>query len=132
MDRKCPFSAPLITQQFACPRAHEVVRRGGSEFDCDDDGRHARCVKLFDHLKAAALPAFGVEDDLLSMPHSVLVKIQSGGLLGIQREISGNTSDRVDDIDALVSAAMDRFGGSFPAEAFVDDITAFKLRARRR
>ena len=31
---KCPFAAPLTKGRFACRHAEEVVRRGGSEYDC--------------------------------------------------------------------------------------------------
>lgn len=132
---RCFFSAPLVSRQFGCTCAKEVVRRGGAEIDCSEAPAHARCEQLFQHMRAAALPAFGVEDDLLSMPHSVQVKIQYGGLLGLQRMLSGATPapERVDDIHALVQQAQARFGGAgaIPCDALVAEITAFKPRSRR-
>ena len=85
MENKCAFSQTLIGGQFACAHAEPVVRRGGAEIACRSADASQRCATLMQCLKDAALPAFGVEDDLLSMPHSVLVKIQFGGLLGVQR-----------------------------------------------
>lgn len=132
---KCPFSAPLVTRQFGCAHAQEVIHRGGTEINCKDVAAHAQCDQLFQRLKAAALPAFGVEDDLLSMPHSVLVKIQYGGLLGLQRVLRATpqVAERVEDIQALVSEAVVRFGraADMPCAPFVTDMTAFKPRARR-
>jgi hypothetical protein len=130
---KCPFSAPLITHQFGCTKAQEVVRRGGAEIDCSDSAAWSRCTALFVRLKAAALPEFGVEDDLLSMPHSVLVKIQHGGLLGLQRELTGTATvaEKVDDIDRLVTDVNAHHGDSVPVDTVVADIISFKLRARR-
>ncbi len=127
---KCPFSAPLVSHHFGCAKAQEVVRRGGAEVDCTDGASCGRCQQLFERLKVAALPAFGVEDDLLSMPHSVLVKIQYGGLLGMQRLLGGHAvaADRVEDIDRLVAG----HGASAPVDALVEDITAYKPRGRRR
>lgn len=135
-EHKCPFSAPLISQQFGCVHAREVIHRGGAEIACTDAQAQARCEPLFQRLKAAALPAFGVEDDLLSMPHSVQVKIQYGGLLGLQRllpEAAAPAPERVENIDALVTGALSRFGGldAVPCEQVVADIAAFKPRARR-
>ncbi len=134
-EHKCPFSAPLISHQFGCVHAREVIHRGGAEIACTDAPAHGRCEPLFQHLKAAALPAFGVEDDLLSMPHSVLVKIQYGGLLGLLRLLSGAAvaPTQIEDIDALVVNALARFGGldAVPCVQVVADITAFKPRARR-
>jgi len=131
--RKCPFSAPLVTHSFGCSQAQEVVRRGGAEIDCQDPAAWSRCTALFERLKAVALPAFGVEDDLLSMPHSVLVKIQHGGLLGLQRQCSGTdeSPEQIEDIHGLVEILEARFGDAIPVANVVNDITAFKLRARR-
>jgi hypothetical protein len=132
-EYKCPFSAPLITRQFGCAQAQEVVHRGGVEINCMDAAAHSRCAQLFQHMKLAALPAFGVEDDLLSMPHSVLVKVQYGGLLGLQRLLRAEpqAGERVDDIQALVAETSLRFGDEVPCASLVADITAFKIRARR-
>jgi hypothetical protein len=134
-EYKCPFSAPLITRQFGCAHAQEVIHRGGAEINCTDVAAQSCCVQLFLNMKLAALPAFGVEDDLLSMPHSVLVKIQYGGLLGLQRLLRAEpqAGERVDDIHTLATEALARFDGAanVPYAQLVADITAFKPRARR-
>ena len=134
-QHKCPFSAPLVSHQFSCTHAQEVIRRGGTEIDCTATSAHSHCEQLFHRLKAAALPAFGVEDDLLSMPHSVQVKIQYGGLLGLQRLLSGVAPavERVEDINTLVRQAQAKFGSveATPCDQLVADITAFKPRSRR-
>lgn len=134
-QHKCPFSAPLVSHQFGCMHAQEVIRRGGAEIDCIDATAHVRCEEFFQRLKAAALPAFGVEDDLLSMPHSVQVKIQYGGLLGLQFLLPGAAPgvERVEDINALVEQAQARFGSveAVPCDQLVAAITAFKPRSRR-
>ncbi len=130
-ELKCAFSAPLITHQFGCSKAEEVTRRGGPDIACTDGAAAARCEALFARLKAAALPAFGVEDDLLSMPHSVQVKIQYGGLLGLQRLLGGSGVERVEDVDALAAAVAGKFGEVIPVDEVVPDITAYKTRARQ-
>ena len=84
-EHKCAFSNTLVTNQFGCEKGTQVTRRGGPDIACASDEAHQQCEKLFQRMKQAALPAFGVEDDLLSMPHSVQVKIQFGGLHGLQR-----------------------------------------------
>lgn len=131
-EPKCPFSAPLITHHFGCALAKEVIHRGGTEIACTQDGAQRRCAGLFERLKTAALPAFGVEDDLLSMPHSVLVKIQYGGLLGLQRLLP-NAAERVDNIDALLQQATTQWGSieAIACDSLIPDITAFKPRSRR-
>ena len=133
-EYKCPYSDTLVSTQFACVLATPVVRRGGAEVACATAAAHARCGALFQHMKQAALPAFGVQDDLLSMPHSVLIKIQHGGLLGLQRVMDNASAvgQTVTNIHDLVERAQHRYGdhASLPYSEFVQDITAYKLRRR--
>lgn len=132
-EYKCAFSSTLITNQFGCEKAEQVTRRGGPDIACTSDAAHQRCEKLFRQMKAAALPAFGVEDDLLSMPHSVLVKIQFGGLLGLQRHLGGGAdSGDVKNIHALVDQAIGKYNSldAVPYPALVQDMITYKLRRR--
>lgn len=132
-EYKCAFSNTLVTNQFACEKAEQVTRRGGPDVACTSDAAHQRCEKLFQQMKAAALPAFGVDDDLLSMPHSVLVKIQHGGLLGLQRLLDGAAgSGDVKNIHALVDQAVGKYNhlDAIPCSALVQDMTSYKLRRR--
>ena len=135
-ELKCPFSSTLIGDQFGCQYADQVVRRGGAEINCTALTAHSHCKALFEQLKQAALPAFGVEDDLLTMPHSVLVKVQFGGLLGLQRKISIDSvkTERIEDISALVAASLERFEstGAIPCQEFIDDMVNYKIQRKKR
>lgn len=130
---KCAFSAPLVTGAFGCAQAEAVTRRGGPDIACRAAASSRRCATLFERLKAAALPAFGVEDDLGSMPHSVLVKIQHGGLLGLQRLLEGRDAEAVSDVDALLERAVARYAAveAVPCAELVGDMTGYRLRRRR-
>ena len=132
-EYKCAFNSTLLGEQFGCARAQAIVRRGGPDVACRSEPAHARCERVFQHLKQAALPAFGVEDDLLSMPHSVLVKIQFGGLLGLQRLIEPTAGIEVKDVDALLTRAEKKFTDlaaiNYPSLA--NDMTAYPLKRRR-
>jgi len=133
-EHKCAFSNTLVTNQFGCEKAAQVTRRDGPDIVCASDESHQQCEKLFQRMKQAALPAFGVEDDLLSMPHSVLVKVQFGGLLGLQRLQGDSTNESavVKNIHGLVGQAIGKHGGldAIPCRAFVEDMTSYKLKRR--
>ena len=132
-EYKCAFSNTLITNQFGCEKAEQVTRRGGPDVACTSDPAHQRCEKLFQQMKTAALPAFGVEDDLLSMPHSVLVKIQHGGLLGLQRLLGSDAgSAAVKNVHALVDQTVGKYNDldAIPCPALVQDMTSYKLKRR--
>lgn len=104
---KCPFQQPLITAEFACHLAESVTVRNAPQIHCRSEQALALCQTVYAHLKAVGLPGFGMADDLVSTPHSVYIKIQCGGLLGLQA-LSGIRPDRegtIADIHALIQAA---------------------------
>jgi hypothetical protein len=134
-DLICPFSATMVKDDFGCRQANLIIRRGGAEIACTDTTAHSRCGQLHQRMKNIALPEFDVADDLLEIPHGVQVKIQYGGLTGLQR-ITRNAAEQpatVEDIDVLVQAAIERYSAveNIPCADFLDDITSWKLPRRR-
>ena len=135
-NRICPFSATLVKDDFGCRHASQIVRRGGAEIACASAADHQRCTALFTALNSVALPAFEVPDDLTQKPHRVLVKIQIGGLLGLQRSMHPDcaAADSISDIATLVDEAQTQYTsvGAIPCAALVESMTAHKLSRRRR
>ena len=78
-------------------------------------------IDLHRVIKAAALAEQDYADDLTRVPHSLLVRIQYGGLLGLQRLIdnSGTSATRIADIDSLVETALARFHEAWRHETLV-------------
>ena len=133
-DRLCPFSAPLIKQDFGCQHAKEIVPRGGAEIACEQADAHLQCSSLHDAIKQSALVAMGHEDDLLTVPHNVLIKIQYGGLLGLQASLddSEKSNTRIEDITTLVVTAMDTYPDlkNLPFEQVSHSIKTYKTQRR--
>ncbi len=131
----CPFSAPLVAEDFSCRQAEAVIRRGGTEIACRSETSCTRCIDLHQVIKAAALAEQDYADDLTQVPHSLLVRIQYGSLLGLQRLVEDNRDNKtpIADIDGLVETALARFGGlsGIPCAELCTDITACKLPGRR-
>jgi hypothetical protein len=136
--RRCPFAAPITTGRAACSHAVEVVRRGGCEYDCDDADAHRRCGAVFNGLKHVGLAALGVADDLTQMPHSALVKVQTGGLAGLRRllALEGGADAPIADVSLLTAQAAQTHGGvaRIPFAEVAGDIADCRLdrRSRRR
>lgn len=132
---KCAFNGALMGKQFGCQYAMDVTRREGPSIACTSQLMQKKCALLLDRLKAAALPQFGYEDDLTQMPHSVMLKIQMGGLSGLQNRLkNAPLSVAVEDIQQVVNSA-EHFYGDIEAVSLADivpDMVNFKLPRRRR
>lgn len=135
-DLICPFSAPLVKKDFACRHAQEIIRRGGAEIACQALAAHSQCQALHNTMKAASLASMELEDDLLSLPHNVLVKIQYGGLLGL-RDVTrpgGEHEKGVDDVAGLVSEATKKYSSlqNIPMEPICETIIDYRVARRRK
>lgn len=128
---RCSFSSPLVTEQYVCTHGEQVVRRGGTEVACRDEAACSRCEAVFEWLKQVTLPAFNVEDDLTSMPHSVLQKIQFGSLAGLRQLLDIKPGERPD-IHELLNQAAERYGGidALPYSELAETISHYKLKRR--
>jgi hypothetical protein len=130
----CVFKAALMVGGFGCRNGRSVTRREGPDVACAEADAHGRCNELLSAMKAAALPAFGVEDDPLSMPHSVMVKIECGGLLALSRLLSpgGGAGATIEDVAALVDRTLAGYGDArqLPYGDMVEGMVSHKLRRR--
>jgi len=134
-DSRCPFSTVQAAGLCRCRLAQEVIRRGGSEYDCTDPAAHAACVALVSHLNAVALPALGHADDLTLTPRSVYDRILAGGLSGLRQGLDpADTALETEDIRAVVEAVLALYPEvtAIPAGEFVPAIERCSLRKRRR
>jgi hypothetical protein len=132
---KCPFQNSIISEDFACALAQQVTVRNTPQVHCRSSTALDNCQRLYTRLKAVGLPAFGMQDDLATTPSSVYLKIQYGGLLGLQ-DRSGATPARpgtIADIHDLVDNVT--AGGTeteiLPYADLVDTMLQQQLRRRR-
>ncbi|MDH5324703.1 MAG: hypothetical protein OEZ68_20345 [Gammaproteobacteria bacterium] len=133
-DLICPFSAPQIKKDYDCCHAEEIVRRGGSEYACQDTAAHTRCLELYGKLKQACLSAMNLEDDLLSVPHNTWVKIQYGSLLAIHNLLNSSQEKHasIENIAALMDQLASKFSqlDELPFETIQETVMQYKTKRR--
>ena len=131
-EHKCPFQVPQIKKDFACTLGVEVTRRDGAAVVCRSDSASRHCCQLYEHLKQVGLDAFGVKDDIAKVPQSLYIKIQYGGLLGLQR-LLGDTRQDIVDISSLLTQLHAQYGGieNIPCEQVKTDIESHKVRRKK-
>lgn len=102
---KCPYQNLIISEEFACHLGQAVTARNTPQIHCRSEPALDLCRRIYDHFKAVGLPALGMEDDLATTPHSVYVKIQGGGLRGLQERLDTGPPSGTPDIHGLIQAA---------------------------
>jgi hypothetical protein len=110
IQRHCPFEKSVLTQCAACSKAekHNIAER--EIVACSNAEALDRCIALRDALRhnfTFALGKFHIDGPL---PHSQEMRMQCGGLKGLQFTLDGD--DEVTDVSALVAMAQQKFGES--------------------
>jgi hypothetical protein len=126
---------PIISRDFACSQGQAMTVRNTPEVHCRDEQALVVCQGLAERLKTAGLAAFDMPDDLTSTPHTVYLKIQYGGLLGLQADsgLAVPVEGEIADVHALVDSVTAQGGGldAIDYAALTGRMTSFKPKRRR-
>ncbi len=130
----CVFALTQIANEFSCQYGELVTRRAGADIACQSEKHQQQCTCTYERLKQIGLDAFDYEDDLTQVPHGVWVKIQFGGLLGLQRVLQDKSDNKVEDITTVIQMLHDQHNQieSFPYKNIVPDMQGYSSRKRRK
>lgn len=126
----CPFEKAILARCCACPlseRRHIAEREAVA---CREPGIRESCVALRALLRRNSAFALKHPDVEGPLPHIQEMKVQCGGLLGLQRALAPEGT--VDDVAGLVQAAGQEFGGleNLPYSKIVQSVVACQPRRR--
>lgn len=134
-DRRCIFEKAALTRMFACEK---LVRMNIAEREaagCSNPAAQLQCDLLLEQLRGNAAFALKLTHVSGPLPHAKELKVQCGGLLGLQRSMDDDSTARsVPNIFALVEAAKRTYGDleALPFREIVKSVTGFQGRRPRR
>ncbi len=131
IDNPCPFHLALITAANGCVNAVAITRRSGPDIACGSSEAQQRCKDVFDYIKHVTQPELGFPDNLQDAPHSTNVRLQNGGLLGLQNLIEPGAQS-AGNVAALVEHLHQKFRTTegIPAEPLIAVVRDFKSSRR--
>jgi len=130
----CPFEKAILICRCTCSEAKRINIAERDTVNCRDAQAQGDCALLLGMLRHNAAFALKLTHADAVLPHAKYVKVQCGGLLGLQAALQPDYTGeaRVDDIRGLVLAAQERFGGlqDLPYSEIVRGIAGFEFRRR--
>ena len=127
---RCPFTPLLLGRRAACSRASRFLLAEREGITCNDPEAVEGCAALFAALRGCAGFTVATPDPDTVLPHGAVLRIQGGGLCGVQRALKGDDAPaRVEDIDAL-RVRLEIRGGveRLPTAVLVREIGAYRTR----
>jgi hypothetical protein len=105
----CTFEKSVLTHCVACERAGRVQIAEREAVNCQDATSLSRCTELHGYLRHSFSFALGQMHDDTVLTHAQEMRVQCGGLKGLQYVLDEDAE--VDNVDALMESAVQKWGG---------------------
>lgn len=135
----CAFEKALLARCCACSLAQRQNIAEREAVACVAPAAQEQCAALRALLRQKAAFALKVTQAQARLPHALEMKLQCGGLQGVQLATDpeggsgqAGAGPAVDDVHALVRASAEKFGGlaNLPYSAIVQSVAAYQIRRR--
>ena len=134
-DRRCVFEKTINSRRSTCKQAHRFQLADREGIACRSATANVRCKELLDHMRSKARFALHLTSADSPLPHAREIKVQTGGLLGLQMLLHPEKSaaDNVENIIGLADTALARFERleNLPYDIIVQAIVKFEGRKKR-
>jgi hypothetical protein len=101
---------------------------------CRDALMQQNCSSFLNYLRKQTRFVFKINIDG-PLPHNKELKVQNGGMLGVQKLLLDNAPDNeVDNIAGLMTRSIELYGSieNIPYNRIMPSVTAYQTRPRRR
>jgi len=130
----CAFEKALLARCCHCGLAQRMNIAEREAVGCTDPVQRETCLVLRGYLHQNAAFALKLPHAENTLPHAKELKVQCGGLMGLQKVLSGKAEvAQVDDAGALARLALERYGSldKLPYSVIMQAVSAFEIRRRR-
>jgi hypothetical protein len=130
---QCVFERGMLRRCLGCSHC---IRRNIAEREavgCRDKAAHDMCGCFKEQLKHAAAFALKLTHPDDPLPHAKELKLQCGGLVGLECVLVDAELDAVSDVAGVLNAAVTKYGSleGLPYNDLIQSIRLFEPRPRR-
>lgn len=134
-QRRCVFEKAINSRSCNCTQAARFCLADREGVTCKSETDNRICIDLLDELRRNARFSLHVTRAEGPLPHAKEIRVQTGGLLGLQKLLypEAASEEKVADICHLTRESLARYGtlASLPYERIVQAIVCFRGRIKR-
>lgn len=134
-ERRCVLEKALNSRKVSCSHSERFYLADREGVGCKSDVAQRRCQDLLNRMRDSARFSLQMTHIGGPLPHNKEIKVQVGGLLGLQVLLHPERadSDEVTDVFGLLNEADARFDtpDRYPLQDIVRHITHYQSRTRR-
>ena len=131
---QCVFERAILCRCCGCEHS---IKRNIAEREaagCLNAPAHALCVELKKELRRVAAFTLKLANPDEPLPHTKELKLQCGGILGVARVVTPETTGPVANIISVLLAATQQYGAlaNFPYQEIIHAVHTYEPRPRRK
>ncbi len=130
----CVFEKGILSQKCKCSYQHTFRLADRHGVGCTDTVMQQSCKAFLDHLRQQTRFVFKIDIDG-PLPHNKEIKVQNGGMLGVQKLLLNDDSAQVvEDIADLMQQSIALYGSvdEIPFNLIMPSVTNYKTRPKRQ
>lgn len=130
----CVFEKGILSLKCKCAYQHQFRLADRHGVGCTDTVMQQNCSIFLDYLRKQTRFVFKIDIDG-PMPHNKEIKVQNGGMLGVQKLLMDDAPEEcVENISGLLTESIKRFGAieNIPYNQIMPYVTAYQTRPKRR
>jgi hypothetical protein len=129
----CGFEKALTNNQAKCSYAKHFCLADREGYACRSEACAAICGHLLQNLRDNSRFSLKLKTPGAALPHNMEIRVQVGGLQGLQKALAQDSAAGLGDIRSLVAGALEKFGqlDALPYTEIVQSVVQFQGRKRR-
>ena len=130
---RCVFEKALCSLRCSCSKSKSFRLADRTCYGCHSKNAQKQCAEFLNKLRGQTRFVFKISEIDGPLPHNKEIRVQNGGLLGLQK-LQDINLEKVEDIQAIISSAMEKYGdmSQLPFDIVMQSVMAFKARPKRR
>ena len=112
-ELRCVYEKAINSRRCTCSASHRFNLADREGVSCQSKQGQQRCKNILELMRKNASFALKLpEADGSPLPHAKELKVQVGGLLGMQSLVFNEKKDvqKVEDIDLILQSALEQYG----------------------
>ena len=131
---RCEFEKSLTNNKARCAYSRHFWLADREGYACRFEKSSAKCACLLRKLRENSRFLLKMPQPGEKLPHNMEIRVQAGGLNGIQQLLNAGQPDPVESIQALIEQVETEYGGldKLPYNRIVQSISQYQGRKSRK
>ena len=131
---RCEFEKALTNHKAKCPLARHFWLADREGYACKSEEAAVKCRQVLSKLRENSRFVLKLQEAADKLPHNMEIRVQAGGMQGIQALVKTDQDEIIEDIHGLVLQAEAKYGRleDMPYNEIVQSVSRFQGRRTRK